>query len=197
MPVKVSTMNSTLQAFFEYILQSVSLTDEMKYKIAMRCEVKTYKKGEILLKEGSVCRHLFFIEKGVLRTFSYQDGKDVTSWIYFDNQLFTSWGSYLTQSPSLDYIVVEEAATILTISHDTMEQLYEELPQLERFGRKVLEAQVAFVEAFSREYNFAPAKQRYEMLLEYFPDITQRVNLGHVASFLGISQETLSRIRKR
>lgn len=190
-------MNSTLQAFLEYILQFVSLTDEMKYKIAMRCEVKAYKKGTILLKEGSVCHHLFFIEKGVLRTFAYQDGKDVTSWIYFDNQLFTCWGSYLMQNPSLDYIVVEEAAMVLTISRDDMEQLYDELPQLERFGRKVLEAQVTFVEAFSREYNFAPAKERYEMLLEYFPDITQRVNLGHIASFIGISQETLSRIRKR
>lgn len=190
-------MNTTLSAFFDYVQIHTSLTDEMKYKIAMQCDIKQHEKGDILLKEGSVCRHLFFIEKGVLRTFSYQDGKDITPWVYFDNQLFTCWGSYLMQSPSLDYIAVEEAATVLIISHESMEKLYDDIPQLERFGRKVSEAQLAFVESFSREYMFSPAKQRYEMLLEYFPDITQRVNLGHVASFLGISQETLSRIRKR
>ena len=78
-----------------------------------------------------------------------------------------------------------------------MEQLYQESPQFERFGRKMYEQQLAYLDAFYKGYLFMTAKERYDLLLSVFPDVTQRVNLGHIASFLGISQETLSRIRAK
>jgi len=70
-------------------------------------------------------------------------------------------------------------------------------PAFERFGRILMEEQLAFIDYYFKGVLFMTAKEKYSLLLSYFPDITQRVNLGHIASFLGITQETLSRLRSR
>lgn len=188
-------MNNAIDHFIQYINQYVFVEDDVKQILYETCVVEAKKKNEILLKDGAVCHRLYFVKSGVIRSYYYQNGKEVTSWLYIENQLATSWYSYVGKTPSFEYLQVAEDAVLVSITYDQMEKLYETYPKLERFGRKVLESQIAFIDSFAKGYMFMSAKERYTMLLSFYPDLVHRVNLGYIASLLGISQETLSRIR--
>ena len=176
---------------------SVPLSKELMLALEQKIKKETLPKGQLLVKDGQVAHRLYFLEKGTARTFYYHNGKDITSWIYRENTPFTTWYSFLNRQPSFESIEILEDATVLSFTKDALEALYLQYPTFERFGRKMVEQQLSFLDAFYKGYMFMSAKERYDLLLDIFPDITQRVNLGHIASFLGISQETLSRIRSK
>ena len=179
------------------IEDKVRVNEAEKQQIEAAFDHDEYRKGDQLLKEGQICKRLYFVEEGTTRTFYYLDGKDVTSWFYSEGFFLSSWYSFLNHQPSFEYIEVLEPSQIRSISYESLQQLYESIPAFERFGRLMIEEQVAFIDYYSKGYMFLSAQDRYEQLLEHFPDVELRVNLGHVASLLGISQETLSRIRSR
>jgi len=160
-------------------------------------EQRNYKKGDLLIKEGQVAHRLYYLEKGTARTFYYHNAKDITSWIYSEDRPFTAWSSYLNNQPSFENIEILEDSIVASFTKDVLEELYLKYPAIGLYGRKMVERQLAFLDAYYKGYMFMSAKERYDLLLTVFPDITQRVNLGHIASFLGISQETLSRIRAK
>lgn len=144
-----------------------------------------------------MAHRLYFIKNGSARTFYYHDGKDITSWIYGDNALFTAWGSFYGRTPSFENIELLEDSVVQWIAHDDLQRLYVQHPKIQTFGRILAEEQVTFMDNFFKGFMFMSAKEKYDLLLSTFPDVSQRVNLGHIASFLGISQETLSRIRRK
>ena len=152
-------------------------------------------KGEVLLEEGKTCKRLYFLSKGTIRTYFYLKGRDITYWIYPDNAIVTSWNSYLLRKPSSEYIEATENCVVHSITYDQWQELFQKYPELERFGRLIMEETVALLDDFYKGYYFMSAKEKFELLTSVFPDVTQRANLGHIASMLGISQETLSRIR--
>ncbi|MDY8137981.1 Crp/Fnr family transcriptional regulator [Aquimarina sp. 2201CG5-10] len=184
-----------MDEFIAYIKQYITLSKEAEKELRALGLIEEPKKGQILLEEGKTCKRLYFISKGTLRTYFYQNGKDVTYWIYPDNYIITSWSSYLFRKPSSEYIEIIEDSIIVSITYDQWQELYQNYSELERFGRLVIEEQIALLDDFYKGYYFMTAKEKYDLLLEAFPDITLRANLGYIASMLGISQETLSRIR--
>ena len=182
--------------FISYIKKYINITKEIENSILNIVNVITLKKGEVLLKQGSTCKHTYFFTKGSARSYIYQKGKDITHWIYTTENLFTSWGSYVTQKPSTEYLEVIDESEAIIISFNDWKKLYQKHPELERFGRLLAEEQIALIDDFYKGYYFLTAKEKYELLIKAYPQITQIANLGHIASVLGISQETLSRIRK-
>lgn len=181
--------------FIDYIKRYVNLTKEIENEIKNLILIEETPKGHLLLKEGKVCERLYFISKGTLRTYHYQDGKDITYWIYPENSVITSWHSYILRKPASEYIETTEDSVLISLSYNQWQELYLKYPKLERFGRLILEEQMSLLDDFFKGYYFLTAKEKYELLINAFPSITQRANLGHIASMLGISQETLSRIR--
>ena len=91
---------------------------------------------------------------------------------------------------------MEKDSELAYITKAGLMQLYDQYHKIERFGRMLAEEQLAAIDDYSRGFALLSAKEKYESLLSFFPDVTQRVNLGYIASMLGITQETLSRIRK-
>lgn len=181
--------------FIEYIKQYVDISGEAKNEILELCLVEEVSKGYLLLKEGKTCERLYFIQKGTIRTFHYQNGKDITYWIYPEYTTITSWHSFILQKPASEYIETTEDSILISLTYNQWQDLYLKYQKLERFGRLILEEQMALLDNFFKGYYFLTAKEKYELLVNAFPTITQRANLGHIASMLGISQETLSRIR--
>ena len=114
----------------------------------------------------------------------------------FGNTIVTSWNSFYIQQQATDYIEATEDSVIESISFQKLQLLYEKFPELERFGRLVIEEKIVGIDMFYQGFYFLSAKEKYQLLTETFPGIDQRANLGHIASMLGITQETLSRIRK-
>ncbi len=169
-------------------------TQEALFNKLSRVEVE---KETHLLDEGNVCHKLFFIEKGCVRAYYHLDGKEITHWFGFENDFVTSFRSFIDQSPSMEFIQVVDDLTAWTISRDDLYELYDQFPEIERLGRIICEQYYHRLEERYVSGQFKTAAQRYEELLESHKHILQRIPLGQIASYLGISQETLSRIRAK
>jgi CRP-like cAMP-binding protein len=184
-----------METLLQYIKEIVAVTPEDEKIITSYFHEKEVKKNENLLNQSQICRNLYFIKSGLLHTYYLHDGRIVSSWFYNENDIMTSWYSFLTQDPGYEFIQALEDSVVYSISQSDLLEVYRVVPSMERFGRILMEGQLAFIERFNKGYMFMSAKEKYDLLCEYVPDITLRVKLGLIASFLGISQETLSRIR--
>ena len=185
-----------MNKLIQYIQAKVHLDDALKNLLEEFFHYQEIEKNTLLLEENKYARRLYFIEEGLVRTFYYEKGKDISSWFYQEGQFITSWYSFYNQKVSFEYIETLENCKMYVIDYFSYQKLLKEHPKFDRFGRLLAEEQLSFLEYYSKGYMFMSAKEKYDWLLSFFPDVTQRVNLGHIASLLGISQETLSRIRK-
>ena len=154
-------------------------------------------KASYLIKEGKVSNHIYFLEKGCLRGFYNLDGKEITYWFAFENDFVTSFYSFITRKPSVENIQVMEDSTLWSIAYDDLQKLYNKHPDIERFGRLINEHYYVMLEERFVSNHFKEARERYENLASNSPHIIQRAPLGYIASYLGITQETLSRIRNK
>lgn len=186
---------AVMEEFFEFIRSYIELSAEGEDSIRALTKEITKQKGDLIAEEGKKSKYMYFLASGVARTYLYLNGKDITHWISLENSLITSWHSYVLEKPSSEYVELTENSKLVQISKGDWEILYQKHPELERFSRLVLEQEMAIIDEFYKGYYFLTAKQKYELLVEAIPEITQRANLGHIASMLGITQETLSRIR--
>lgn len=150
-----------------------------------------------MLSEGNICRHLYFIQHGGVRGFYNLDGKEITHWFGFENDFVTSFHSYITNEPAVENIQLIEGSVLWTISKNTLEGLFDQHRDIERMLRIIQERYYIRLEERFVNAQFKTATERYENLLQQSPHIIERVSLGYIASYLGISQETLSRIRGR
>ena len=154
-------------------------------------------KNQYLLTEGKVCRHLYFLENGAIRGFYNLDGKEITHWFGFENDFVTSFHSFITDEPAVENIQLIESCTLWAIAKETLTELFNQHHDIERLVRIAYEKYYIRLEERYVNAQFKPAKERYENLLQQTPYIIERIPLGFIASYLGISQETLSRIRNR
>jgi CRP-like cAMP-binding protein len=180
---------------FYAISQKSRIGEEFKSKLEQLVTEESFVDGDQILKPDQYCRKLYFLRSGMLRSHYYHDDKDVTTWFYAEGSFFTSWSSFYNQTPSPEYLEATEDCKVYSISFSDFQYLIKEFREFETFARLMAEEQVSFVDEFFRGYMFITAKEKYHLLLSVFPDIEQRAKLGHIASFIGISQETLSRIR--
>lgn len=154
-------------------------------------------KNQLLIKEGQVCKKLYFVEKGMARSYYLKnDGKEVTQWFFDTGKFMTSADSYFNQSPSYYYLETLEDSIFYTITYEEMDIVSAKYPKMQQVSHKlVIEALVGMVDKLNA-IQFQTSKERYDYMTSEFPDMAHRVPLGHIASYLGMTQETLSRIRR-
>lgn len=184
-----------LEQFFSFIGERTVLTPAIRDALAQEGRIVEVKKGHCLLHEDTVPRHIWYLAKGSVRTYYYHNDKEITSWIYDQNQMITAYGSFYAQIKSYDNIQCTEDCILVQLSYDQLQSLYALFSEMQIFGRVLNEEIVMTVDQFSKGFLFMSAREKYKMMLEFFPEVAQRVNLGYIASFLGINQATLSRIR--
>lgn len=181
------------------LLQNIStrayLSTELQAQIKLNFELVENKKGDKILLGDNRVNYLYYIEKGILHNYYYQDGRQITSWFYAENQFITAWYSFYTQKPSFEEIECLENCTLYRISYSNYQKLIADFSVFGNFARLLAEEMLAFLDEFSKGWSFLSAKEKYQLLKKHFPQIELRVKLGLIASFLGISQETFSRIR--
>jgi len=186
-----------MQLLLNHITGYASLSEEASEAIAGSFHKKILAKNNQLLREGQVCRELYFLEKGALRGYYNAEGKEVTHWFGFENDFVTSFHSFSTGTAAVESIQLLEGSILWSISKDDLGALLDRFHQVERLLRIAYEKYYIRLEERFVNAQFKTAAQRYEELLHASPHILERVPLGCVASYLGISQETLSRIRAR
>jgi CRP-like cAMP-binding protein len=154
-------------------------------------------KNEFLITEGKICRHLYFLEQGCLRGYYNLEEKEITYWFGFENDFVTSFHSFITQQPAVENIQLIEGCILWAISKDALTRLLNQYHEIEKLLRIAYEKYYIRLEERFVNAQFRTATERYQNLLLQTPHIIDRVSLGYIASYLGISQETLSRVRSR
>ena len=183
-----------LSSFF---LSLTTIDSDELQDIVSHFEEEIIPKNTLLIREGQVCKKLYYVKKGMGRSYYLKaDGKEVTQWFFGVGKFMTSVDSFFQQSPSLYYLETLEDSIIYSISNTQMDLLLSKYHKMEQIAR------LASIEMLTKVVNklnaiqFQTARERYEYMLAEFPDISYRVPLGHIASYLGMTQETLSRLRK-
>ena len=152
-------------------------------------------KGEKLMTEGEVCKYMYFVERGMVRQFYYKNGRDVTEHFSYEGRIVICIESFLKQIPSLLGVEGLETSWLYAIPHDAFLQLVDENKEMERLYRKILEHALISSQEHADSQRFENATERYLRLLRTKPEIVLRAPMVHVASFLQMTPETLSRVR--
>ncbi len=159
-------------------------------------EKLSFPKNHMLNTQGTICSDIYLIEKGIARTFFYKEGKDITVHIATEGELITAIDSVISLKKSRYNVQLLEDSELYAISYAQLQSILSKHPQYEKYMRLILERLYAEGADRIEEFLFYSAKERYNNLMKTKPSILNRVNLGQIASYLGMTQETLSRIRK-
>ena len=187
--------HADMQSLFQYFKNFNSISKEAENAIAVISHVIFLKKNKDLQTIGHTCKTIYFINKGVARIYYYKDGIDITEGFYLENNIIARVESLFTGKPSQKGIQILEDAEIVAIDANALFKLYDSFPEIERLFRKIFES--GHVDTLNRVegIQFHSAEERYKALLHEAPDILKKVALKYVASYLGITQVSLSRIR--
>jgi len=158
---------------------------------------KSYKKGDFFLAEGQICKQVGFVAKGLLRYYINHDGEEKTYAFSQENNYVCNYESFLPQSPSSKIIQALEDCEVLVISHADLQILYAGVREGERFGRMAIEAVFIQLLADISSFYIETPERRYERFRKNHPDLEQRISQYHIASYVGVKPQSLSRIRKR
>ena len=182
----------------EYTLKSLNelgLHGESLNRLLSCLERKHLPKGHLLIREGKIEKYFYFLEQGIARTFCTAEDRDVTICFNEAGSILLSLKSYSQNKPGYESVDLLEEAIVYQIGHDVLTTLFETDINLANWGRKL--AELEFIKADERfmSQRFLTATQRYHQFIKDYPNLIKRIPLGHIASYLGISQVTLSRIR--
>jgi CRP-like cAMP-binding protein len=156
-----------------------------------------FKKGDYLTEAGKVCNSLFFIRKGYCRAFNIQDGIEINTCFYFENDIATNMNSYVYGQKSSFAIQACEPTLAYKFDKDKVFEVSKQAPEIELIAKRNLQMIAAKQEKQLELYRLLTARHRYEYLEKNQPEIIQRVSLTNLSSYLGVARETLSRIRNK
>jgi CRP-like cAMP-binding protein len=162
--------------------------------------LQTFKKKQLFSEAGKVCSHFGFVLKGSVRYYHIKDGADITGYFSFENEYVSSYTSFLTGEPALNYIEALEPSQIIVISKKNMDLMLNNpmlAYKMERFGRLIAEHYLICYEDRLSSFITQTPEERYLKLLQTGREILQRMPQHYIANFLGITPVSLSRIRKR
>ncbi len=189
---------ATIQFLINHFKRSININDEEAGIISEAFSELILKKKKDVLIPGDICRRIYLVKQGCLRSYQIdQKGVEQIYQIAIEHNWISDLFSFISQKPSEMYIETIETADIIYIDVQDLEQLYLKVPKLERFFRILFQnAYVATLQRLNSSKNES-AETRYNNLIKNQPQLIQRVPLIHIASYLGITPESLSRIRKQ
>jgi len=177
------------------LTQIYDLPEDSLAKLIRCIDEVSYPRKHILLKADAVEKTMYFIKKGIVRAYSYQNETEITFWFGKEGEAIISMKSYVANLPGYENIELLEDSTLYRIHTHELQALFNDDIHIANWGRKFAEQELIKTEERLIARQFRTAAERYTELLQNHPDLLQRVSLGHIASYLGIAQVSLSRIR--
>ncbi|MDJ1471096.1 Crp/Fnr family transcriptional regulator [Xanthocytophaga flava] len=183
--------------FFKKFRERVDLSPEEEIQIKTYLIPKKIRKRQYLLQEGDKCKHIAFVEKGALREYSVEGGTEHIILFALEGWTVADLFSFLTGEPAVYTIDALEDSELVLISKSSHEELLQTQPKYETYMRLLItDAYIALQKRLTSSISL-PIEERYKNFVETYPDIVQRVPQHMIASYMGLSPETLSRVRKK
>ncbi|WP_126973259.1 Crp/Fnr family transcriptional regulator [Gynurincola endophyticus] len=186
-----------MNPFISLLQKYGPIQDSVADKISNYFQQHYKSKNDYFLKAGQLHTNLFMLEKGLVRAFFIKENKEVNTWFGSEGMILGSILPAYSLLPSFENIQFLEDSIVHFITIQDLNKLYLEYPELNLIGRKIAEEYCKIMEERIVSLQSKTAEERYLSLLQHEPDLLFRVSLGHIASYLGVAQETLSRIRKK
>ena len=188
-------MEDKISMFKKYLTNLVSLSDDTFDMCLDYLKISVIKKNGYFIEEGKVCNDIAFISKGLFRNYFLKDGIEFNTCFCMENSVTSSFDSFINRVPSSEYIQALENSELITLSHENLKKLYGLSADWQSVSRLLTEKECMRLSNRAISLSFETAKEKYQNLLRYQPEIIKRISIQHIASYLGVSRETLSRIR--
>jgi CRP-like cAMP-binding protein len=183
--------------FHQAVSRFVSFSESEKHLVENAFSFQRVPKKTVLVKEGEVARELYFINKGLIRLYYTKDIEEITGFIFKEYLFASSYDSFLSKTPSIQTLETLEDCELLVIGYNELEELYETVPKVNILTRKVAEQRFINGQRILSSFILDSPEERYRKFTEQHGDLLLRVPQHMIASFLGITPVSLSRIRKR
>lgn len=190
-PINLTSLDTVFAHFSRYI----TLSDTLKAELAAVLDPVHFSKGELVLDAERTCTRSYFIIEGMLRAYFLKDGKEITDFFSAEDEWCNSPKSFYTQQPGEYYLDAIEPTDAMAISARDLVSLFDRFPEMERYARLSMGTVFGHLMERIASLRFTSAKEKYDHFLQTYEGIHHRIPLGMVASYLGITQETLSRLR--
>ncbi len=189
-------MNLTqIKSYYQNLLPTMEESDWEV--LSSRFTYRQLKKGDFLTRSGETCRQVSFLNKGLIRFFYDVDGKEISTGFVTENDYVAEYASFLLQQPAHSNLDALEESEVINLSFNDMQLLYQTNPVFQIFGRKVAEMLFILLVSQNTTLLTLSPEERYQTLINYQPFVIQRVPQYMIASYIGITPEHLSRIRKK
>lgn len=194
MNLKPSIIGHTNE-IFNHFEKYIKLSNELKNELSNRITFKIFNKGELVHNADKICTKSYFIQSGLLRTYFIKDGKEISEYFSSENEWVNSPKSFMQQQLDIYYIDTIEPTECFCLDVKDLVYLFENFPEMERYARLSMGTVFGHFMERIASMRFTTAKEKYQHFCETYHDIYHRIPLGMISSYLGIAQETLSRIR--
>lgn len=183
--------------FKNYLGQFISMDDGF-FDLAVDClQVEKISRGEYLVMEGRKCSKIAYIDKGIFRIYYLKEGNEINTCFCKENSITSSFNSFINNIPANEYIqALEDSVVVILLSTDLL-KLTEEHKKWQLIRQFLTEKECLRLSDRASSLSFESALEKYKNLLKNQPEIIQRVSIQHIASYIGVSRETLSRIRSQ
>lgn len=192
---KLYIIESNLEIFFGHFQKYIKLSDSLKSDLAERINFKTFKKGELVHNAAKVCTQSYYIQKGLMRIYFIKDEKEISEYFPAEGEWSNSPRSFRTRQTDIYYIDAIEDTEAFSLHVNDLVYLFDNYPEMERYARLSMGTVFGHLMERITSLRFSSAKEKYNHFILTYHDIHHRIPLGMIASYLGITQETLSRIR--
>ncbi len=188
---------SMFDLIHHYTTQMVSLNNQEKMIFENAFTFRQVPKKFMLVREGEITRDIYFINRGLLRLYYTKKGEEITAFIFREGLFASCLDSFLQQSPSIQNLETLEDCELLVLTFDRLQELYEKLPKMNILTRKVAEQRFINAQRILSSFILDSPEERYCKFEAHNQDLLQRVPQYIIASYLGITPVSMSRIRKR
>jgi CRP-like cAMP-binding protein len=186
-----------MEKLWQAINRNSNLSEESWSLLSDICTKRQLQKNDFVLQQGEICKGFYFVNEGLLRNYYLKDGKQISEWFAFNGSFCFSIISFFKNVPSYLAIQCLEDSEVITISRDGIMSLKNRNFEIANLAFSLISNSLIMSQQRMLSLQFETAAQRYDNLINVHPNIIQRIPLRYIASYLGVSPETLSRIRSQ
>lgn len=186
-----------IENFKDYLTSIITMDDDTFHLCYDFLKIENIKKGEFFVEEGKTCNNVAYIDQGLFRIYYLKDGMEVNTCFCKENSITSSFESLVSRTPSNQFIQAIEDSTLVKLSYENLNKLYGLSPIWQSVGLLMTEKECLRLSNRASSLSFETAMEKYKSILESEPDLLQRVSIQDIASYIGVSRETLSRIRAK